>query len=86
MDINQIIDIAKKLGIKLPAAELGTEPRQCWEDRVLLAHMFMDREDFEGCIAAPVFASQAVEGHKAEHQNRYATKEDGGAMSPRLSL
>ena len=45
--------LAKKLGIKLTAAELGTKIYQCWENRVLLAHMFMEREDFEGCVAAP---------------------------------
>jgi hypothetical protein len=84
MDINQIIDIAKKLGIKLTAAELGTKLYQCWENRVLLAHMFMEREDFEGCVAAPVFASQAVEGH-AQSRTREPvrdlksnTKEAGG--------
>jgi hypothetical protein len=37
MDINEIIDAAVILGIKLTNAEVGTELYRCWADRVVQA-------------------------------------------------
>jgi hypothetical protein len=38
MNIDEITRIAKELGIKLTAAEEGTEMYQCWAERVMLAY------------------------------------------------
>lgn len=49
MNINQIIDNAKALGIKLTNADLDTEICKCWADRVqLAAKMFKDGR-YEDC-------------------------------------
>jgi hypothetical protein len=48
-DENEVIDAAKELGIKLTAAELGTEICQAWADRVLQAKAQFDRGDMEAC-------------------------------------
>ena len=49
MDINEIIAAAKDLGIKITAAELGTDLCQCWEDRVALAKSYFDRGNLVKC-------------------------------------
>ena len=36
-DLQEITDIARKLGIKLTSAEEGSELFECWRDRVLEA-------------------------------------------------
>jgi hypothetical protein len=48
-DINQIIEAAKALGIKLTNAELGTELCECWIDRVLNAQVAFERDDMTTC-------------------------------------
>ena len=48
-DISQIIKAAKDLGIKITAAELGTDRCQCWVDRVALAKKHWDAGDMASC-------------------------------------
>jgi hypothetical protein len=49
MNINQIIEAAKALGIKLTNAERGTDLCQCWADRVALAKSYFDRGEMAKC-------------------------------------
>jgi hypothetical protein len=52
MDINQIIEAAKSLGIALTNAELGTELCKAWSDRVELAWSRWEAGDMQGCQRA----------------------------------
>ena len=50
---NAVIETAKKLGIKLTNAELGTEICQCWADRVQWAGVCFD----DGRPPPPILAT-----------------------------
>ena len=51
-NIKEIVKAAQSLGIKLANAELGTELRQCWADRVALAKMQFERGNMVACQLA----------------------------------
>ena len=48
-NINENIEAAQSVGIKLANAEFGTEFCQCWAGRVALAKMQFERGDLVAC-------------------------------------